>query len=325
MFDFVGVGILIVLVVLFAWFVKRSWGSRRKILKWVTLVPSVLLTLIFALLLVVALIGFSKLNATYNNPVPNVNVQRTPEQMARGAKFAEFCAGCHSSTQKPPLGGQNFLTGEGAGAPPVGTLYAPNLTPGGHLNDWSDGEVIRAIREGVHKNGRSLLIMPSDVFHSLSDADVQSIAAYLRSQPPVTPDSPPTNFNTLGAILVGAGIFNVFTVQPPITQPVAQPPAGTPQQGKYLVDILGCRVCHGENLAGGTPSSFGPPAGPNLTTLVPKWSEADFIKTIRTGVDPAGKSLDPRQMPWREISTFASDDELKAMYAYLKGLTPIQK
>jgi hypothetical protein len=31
----------------------------------------------------------------------------------------------------------------------LGTLYAPNLTPGGSLKDWTEGEISRAIPEGV--------------------------------------------------------------------------------------------------------------------------------------------------------------------------------
>jgi hypothetical protein len=61
-----------------------------------------------------------------------------------------------------PLSGQDFM--EGA---PFGTFYAPDLTQT-NLADWSDGEIVRAIREDVHKDGRSLLIMPSNAFHARS-------------------------------------------------------------------------------------------------------------------------------------------------------------
>ncbi len=324
MFDFVGVLILVVLIVLFGWLAKRAWGSKRAFLKWLGIILAGLLTLLLTLVLVVALIGFVKLNTPQNNPVTNVKVQGTPDQIARGENFAGFCAGCHSMTGKPPLDGSkgNFLEG---GPPLVEvTLYPPNLTPGGPLKNWTDGEIIRAIREGIDKNGRGLFIMPSEVFHNLSDADVQAIVAYLRSQPEVKRDTPPTSFNVVGAVFVGAGIFST-SAQTPISQPVVAPPAGaTADYGKYLVSVLGCRVCHGENLAGGTPSEFGPPAGPNLTAIVPKWSEADFVKTIRTGTDPTGHALDPNKMPWKEISAFGSDDDLKALFAFLKTLTPIQ-
>lgn len=151
------------------------------------------------------------------------------------------------------LGGSNFTEG----GPPIGTVYAPNLTPGGHLNDWSDGEIIRAIREGVHKSGRSLIIMPSEIFHNLSDADAQAIVAYLRSQPTVMPDTPPNSLNVIGALFTAA--LPIFTVQQPSAQAIVAPPVGvSADYGKYLIGILGCQICHGANLADGG-GGFGPP------------------------------------------------------------------
>src|SRR5262249_38807907 len=98
-----------------------------------------------------------------------------------------------------------------------------------------DGEVIRAIREGVHKSGRPLVIMPSEVFHNLSDTDVQAIVAYLRSQPAVQPVTPATKLNVVAALLIGSGLFHT-SAQMPITQPII-PPTGGPSadSGKYLV------------------------------------------------------------------------------------------
>jgi mono/diheme cytochrome c family protein len=124
-------------------------------------------------------------------------------------------------------------------------------------------------------------------------------------------------------LLIGAGIFPT-SVQPPITQPVVAPPAGvTADYGKYLVDVSGCRVCHGENLAGGNPGGF-TPVGPNLTVIVPKWnSDADFVKTIRTGVDPTGHALNPDMMPYKQFSTMYTDDELKAIYLYVHSLAAL--
>lgn len=56
---------------------------------------------------------------------------------------------------------------------------------------------------------------------------------------------------------------------------------------------------------------------------MPKWSESELSKTIRTGVDPTEHMLG-EGMPWKDIAAFASDDDLKAMYTYLHGLTPIE-
>ncbi len=327
--NVVSIVVLLVLVVLFAWLTRRAWGSRRRILKWVGVVLAGLLTLLLALVTVVALIGFYKAYAPVGYAVPEVKVAGSADQVAAGQRLAHFCEGCHSSSGALPLDGGNDNFGSFPGGPPVAALYPPNLTPAGELKGWSDGDIIRAIREGVHKSGRPLLVMPAEIFHHMSDADVQALVAYLHSQP-ATPhsannDTPSNGVNVLGALFVGAGIFQT-SVQPEITQPVVSPPRGVSvEYGKYLVTITGCNTCHGADLAGGTPGGFGPPAGPNLTVLVPQWSDTLFIKTIRTGVDPTGHQLNPTEMPYKEISAAYEDDQLEAIYTYLHGLAPIVK
>ncbi len=209
----------------------------------------------------------------------------------------------------------------------VGDLYAPNLTPGGPLKNWSDGEIVRAIREGVDKDGHPLIIMPSDVLHNLSDEDVAAVVAVLRSQPAVDHPTPPRNLSLLATVLIGAGLFPT-SAQPPITAAIVAPPAGVdPAYGQYLVNTSGCRSCHVDDLAGRGPGGpgGGPPAGPNLTTKVPTWTEDQFLQTIRTGTDPTGYQLNPDLMPWKDISAAYTDDQLRAMYAYPKTLTPIAK
>jgi mono/diheme cytochrome c family protein len=205
----------------------------------------------------------------------------------------------------------------------LGDLYAPNLTPGGPLKDWSDGEVIRAIREGVAQDGHSLIIMPSEHFRGMSDTDVTAIVGYLRAQPAVSRDTPPRNLNLIGTLLVGSSLFPI-EAQPPIGGPVVAPASDvTAAHGHYLVDVSSCQSCHGEDLAGGTPGRGGP-VGPNLTLIVPHWTEVQFVQTIRTGKDPTGYALRPDMMPWKNFSAAFSDDELKAIYAYLRSLPPIQ-
>lgn len=313
MIDFVGLVVLLVLAVLFAYLTLRAWGSKRGILKWVALVLSGLLTLIFGILLVVAVVGTIRLSQNYDasHPVAQVQVTSTAEQLAQGERIAHFCAGCHSPDGQLPLRGNDF--GAEAGFP-IGTLYAPNLTST-HLGTWSDGEIIRAIREGVTKSGRSLIIMPSATFKHLSDQDVQAVVAFLRSQPAATPDTPTNSLNVLGAILVNA--FPIFSVQPPITAPIPRPEGVTAQRGEYLVNILACRDCHGESLTGG--EGFAGPA-PNIAAVVPQWSETDFVNLIRTGKEPGGRQIDGERMPYKEFSDVATDDDLKAIYLYLKGL-----
>jgi cytochrome c553 len=329
MFDTIGILILIMLIALFGFLATRTWKLKNAFLKWPGVFLTGLLTLIPAALLALALVGFSKLNARYDNPVADIQVTRTPAQIARGEQLAHTCSSCHSPGNELPLSGSNF--GVKFEMPPLGKLYAPNLTPSGDIQDWSDGELIRAIREGVRKDGRSLLIMPSNNFRNLSDDDVQALVAYLRSQPTSGGRTPSNQFNVLGAIFMNLMDFRVAQ-QPAGT--VTAPQTGTPEYGKYLVDIIGCRDCHGDQLQGKVDNGQpGPTPGPNLTLIVPQWTEEQFMTYFNNGTMPGGAQVpiltlksgfsEPR-MPWTMVRAATTDDELKAMYAYLHSLPVVE-
>jgi hypothetical protein len=77
-------------------------------------------------------------------------------------------------------------------------------------------------------------------------------------------------------------------------------------------------------LAGGRP--FGPTLkSPNLTpdpanTLTVEQQYADFVKTMRTGIDPStGKYL--QVMPW-PVYQDMTDRDLKAVFEYLQAIPP---
>jgi cytochrome c553 len=330
MFDIVGILILVAVIAVFGFLSLRAWKTKNRWLKWIGTLLAGLLTLIPAILLILALVGFYKLNQHYDNPAVDVQVSGTPDQIARGERLANLCVSCHTSRNQLPLSGSNFAVK--FEFPPLGTLYAPNLTPSGNIKDWTDGEVIRAIRDGVHKNGRSLLVMPSATLRNLSDEDVQALVAYLRSQPATGQPTPDAQFNVLGAIFMNLSDFR--TAQAPVGH-VTTPQTGTSAYGKYQVDILGCRDCHGDQLQGKVETGQpGPPPGPNLTRIVPQWSEAEFMTFFNTGTLPGGSQVpiltlksgfsSPR-MPWTEFRAVATDDELKAMYTYLHSLQPIEE
>jgi cytochrome c553 len=329
MFDIVGVLILVVVIAAFGFLTTRAWKLKNAFLKWVGVILSGLLTIIPAALLVLALVGFAKLNQHYDNPVAAVQVAGTPAQIARGQQLAGICMNCHTTDDRLPLSGTNFAAKFDTTF--LGTFYAPNLTPSGNIKDWTDGEIIRAIREGVDDTGRSLLIMPAGDFRNLSDEDVQALVAYLRSQPAVGGPTPENQFNVLGAIFMNLSDFR--TAQQPVGS-VTAPQTGTPEYGKYLVDIHGCADCHGAQLQGKADTGQpGPPPGPNLTQIVPQWTEAQFMTFFNTGTLPDGKKVpmitmksgytEPK-MAWPLVRASTSDDELKAMYAYLHSLPAVE-
>ena len=319
MFDFFGVTALVLLGSVSAWLALRARRAQRPVVKWGGLVLSSLVFLACTGALAGTVVGFYRINfPPYRLTVADIKVAGTPDQVARGARFGAYCAGCHSPDGKPPLVGSNFATD----GPPMGTLWASNLTRAGEIEHWSDGEVIRAIREGVHKTGRALVIMPSEVFRYLSDADVEAIVAYLRSLPAVGPNTPPTKLNALVAFFIGLGLAPT-SAQPPITRPIVAPPeADSREHGEYLVSILGCRSCHGENLTGGESGEPGSPPAPNLRGILALWGVEEFVRTMQTGIDPYNRALS-EGMPWKEISGIANETGLRAMFVYIRGLPPI--
>lgn len=313
--DLIGLGIVTGLLLVFGFLTWQSWRARRAIVKWPGTIVCGLLTVAVGGLLGMSLYGYSKLNQVHANPIADVKVASDAQTLARGEKFARACAGCHSPNGQLPLTGQDFLAG---GGPPVGTLWAPNLTPA-HLGTWSDGEIIRAIREGVNKDGHSLMIMPSATFHKLSDDDVHAIVAYLRTQPTDSQDTPARNINVVGSLLVAIAGDGLLSAQSPIQGVVTAPPAGpTREYGDYLAHASGCADCHGGNFQGGTPSDNGPPAGPSLLAFAKENNEAAFFKVLRTGIKPDGTAVS-EDMPWSDFEKY-SDDDLRAIYLYLNYL-----
>ena len=309
--------VVILLAIAFGWLTLRAWRLRSVPLRVGAGVVSALLTLLLAVISIVGLVGAYRLYAPHGSSAATTTAQVTPDQMTVATRRATGCVGCHSSTGNLPLdgGNENLLGG------PIGSVFGSNLTPGGPLKDWTDGEIMRAIREGLDRDSHPLIIMPSDAFHYLSDSDVQGLVAFLRSQPATNHATPPRDLSVMGMVLVGAGLFPTAE-QPHISQPQTAPPPGvTPQYGQYLVDTTGCATCHGPTLQGRPPGGFGPPAGPNLRALVPTWQDAAFVSFFRTGVDPYGRSIDPQAMPWPDIGKAYTDDELRAIYAYLHSLS----
>lgn len=308
--------VLVFLFIFFAWLARRAWRSRRAWIRW----PGVLLGGLAALLLLAVIVvgaqGLARLYMPVRVAQADFQVDHTPENIARGEHIAEtVCAGCHGPDRFNPLplaGGDRSLSVD-VGLP-LGEIYGANLTPGGAIDEWTDAELARAIRQRVDPDNRPIL-MPAVSLNYLSDEDLAAVIAYLRTQPAVESRTPPVQPSLLTALLIGAGVFDpgIMETMPEIQAP---PKAVTAEYGKYLVDILDCRACHGEDLTGGDPPIS---LGSNLTYIVPGWSEQEFVSFMRTGVNRSGREIDPNLMPWIEIGRL-DEVEMSALYTYLAGL-----
>jgi mono/diheme cytochrome c family protein len=312
MIYFVGLAMLIATAALLAWSSLRAWRAKNGFLKWCGTSLAALLSTAVTSVSVIMIVGLVKLHAR-SAPAPDLRVVGTPEQIQRGQAISNgFCSGCHSKTGTLTGGldiGDDFPV-------PIGSFVSSNLTPAGQLSRWSDGDIFRAIRSGMDRDGGWLIIMSYTNSGKLSDDDTLAVIAYIRSLPAAGRQTdPPDHLNLLGIMMLGAGMLP--RGKPVSTGVITAPPKGsTLQYGEYILSYQDCRACHGDKLTGGVPGQLGP-LGPDLN-LVKGWKFEDFIATMRSGVDPNGHELG-KQMPWRPVGRMG-DDELRAVYEYLTHL-----
>lgn len=264
--------------------------------------------------------------------------EATPERLERGRYLATArhgCVFCHSERDwnakgAPPredrLAAGVVWTEEG-----MPWLTAPNITPDKEtgIGDVSDDAVARAIREGIGFDGRALFnLMPYQEFRRIPDEDVAAIVVYLRSLQPVKNALPKSRLPFPLPIVMRA-------VPEPIEGAVPAPDLSTPEKrGEYVLRTSACHHCHtamtpqGQlrmeiDMAGGNPfpSPQGTIAATNLTldaTGLANYDESTFVTVMKTGKFGTLHAI----MPWA-IYKDLREDELKAIWAYLRTLKPV--
>jgi mono/diheme cytochrome c family protein len=290
---------------------------------------------------IVAMVGVRPFIGPRARPLTTLTVEATPERIERGRYLATSVSGClfcHSETdwQSPGFpvragteGGGKSFADEG-----VPFLSAPNITPDreGGAGAWTDDMLARAIREGISHDGRALFpMMPYGQYRFMSDEDVASIIAYLRTLKPLPGGPPPTAVPFPVNRLING-------VPEPITTPIPQPDRSNQvAYGNYLVRIAVCRDCHtpmdaqgqmvpGMEFAGGLGivGPYGQIASANITQApsgIPYYTEDLFLEMMRTGKVRSRDLHDA--MPTIVYGT-QTDEDLKAMFAYLKTIPPVQ-
>ena len=279
-------------------------------------------------------------------------IEATPERLARGkylVHHVSICTDCHSERTmayglpfKPGREGVGgFIWNEQIGFP--GTLAAANITPDPEtgLGNWTDGEILRAIREGVRRDGTALFpLMPYGHYSHMSDEDAKSIVAYLRTLQPKRYQRPKKALN------MPLPFVEKFIPQP-LAGPVTAPDrSDSVAYGKYLVSIAACGECHtpkddkgktipGREFAGGwemhTPAFRVVTANitPHPSNFMGRATKEEFIGRFRAFANftadtapeaPKGKNT---LMPWISYSGM-TDEDLGAIYDYLKTLPPVE-
>lgn len=291
----------------------------KKFLKWLAIIICILI----AIFTVVVWIFAGKIEKmrehTYTIADSRIPVPNDSASLARGSYWAQaICANCH---------GTNFSGSDFFDDPKLGTIHAPNLTSGkgGVGGNYTDEDWVRAIRHGVRKGNSGIMIMPAQNFNNLSDIDLACLIAFLKTVPPVDQEWGPPHF-TLTTRMIGSmgGFGNLYAaniIDHSKLHGITAPAKGvTVEYGDYLVRVIGCRSCHGKQLNGIQPPDPDSPFSPNISPggALGKWTDMQFIQTIRTGSTPEGRIMNPKFMPWPGFAKL-NDDDLNAIYLYLKS------
>jgi mono/diheme cytochrome c family protein len=269
----------------------------------------------------VYVVSGSRLEKKHTVAIRRLQIPSDATTLARGKHIAETrgCIDCHG----PDYAGTKVIDD-----PAMGKLYGSNLTKGrgSVVKEFRDEDWIRAIRHGVGADGRALVLMPSMEYARFTDEDLSGVIAYLKSLPAVDRDTVPVKLGPVARGLLVAGKFKLAAeeIDHALVKPTVVKPGVTREYGRYL--SIGCTGCHGPNFSGGK-IDIGPPDWPHAANLTPhesgrlgKWTEADFIATLRTAKRPDGSEVHP-VMP-RAFGNM-NDTELKALWTFLKTIPPV--
>jgi len=311
---------------------RRSWKKFAGI--------TVLVVITLVVVGITVTIGWRPFIGAKKRALTDRKFEATPQRLARGKYLVDGvvgCFGCHtdqdwSKPGAPPVAGKEG-SGHAWSDQEMPWLVAPNITPDKETGagNWSDDMLARAIREGIGHDGRALFpIMPYQSYRQMSDEDLASIIAYVRTVPAVRNQLPTTR-------MPSALNFSIQNVPQPVDAAVPAPDQLTAvARGTYLVRMGACADCHtpqekgqpmpGMDFAGGflMHEPKGDVVSSNITPAasgIGYYNDTSFVQAMRigkVGVRPLHAS-----MPWYFYGKM-TDDDLKSMFAFLQTLKPVK-
>ncbi len=254
-----------------------------------------------------------------------VSVERG-EYLVRGPAG---CGNCHTpQTPNGPDMSKEF-GGMMVDKNPAFEAWAVNITPASRVGAWSDDEFARAIREGIRPDGTVIgPPMPITLYRGLSDDDLYSIVAFMRTVAAVDTQTPTSTYNIPLPPAYGPPIDTI----PPIPRGV------TVAYGEYLAGpVAHCMECHtpmgdmgpkfDTHLGAGGFEFHGPwgtSISANLTSHedgLAGYSDDEIKMMITQGIRPDGT----RMMPPMGYAHYAAmtEGDLDAVVLYLRQLPPL--
>lgn len=233
--------------------------------------------------------------------LPAVRAFTDPANILEGGRLAAVagCGRCHGDT------GQGRILD---GVPFIGHIVAPSLSR--VAAESTDGQMARAIRNGVGIDARPLFIMPSHAFNGLSDDDTARLIGWVRTLPT-------SAFDVIGSTSVSVqGRFAMLTNALPDSVDLAsgQPRHRPADLGRYFARIS-CMQCH--DLNRDETTGAGMRTAPALVRAVRAYDPAGLRGLLRSGTSQARRALPVMSDASRAGMGQLSDVEIDAIRAYL--------
>jgi mono/diheme cytochrome c family protein len=302
------------------------------------------LMVLIGIVILIGVLGFSFIEIrgipSYETKKIDYKAEPTPARLERGKKLVLLlCANCHKSSETGKLTGKQMLE-----APPeFGKIYSQNITQDKTygIGTWTDGEILYLLRTGIKRDGKYAPPYMAKLPH-MADEDINSIISFLHSDDPMviasaTPDLPcEPSFLTKFLCTVA---FKPFSM--PENKIEMPDTSNQVELGKYLIYNLECYSCHSADfktndfqnpekskgyLGGGnqTLNTEGKiivtqNLTPDMTTGIGEWPEEKFLKAVKFGIIANQPTLRFPMVPFVQLT----DDEAKAIYAYLRTVPPI--
>lgn len=302
----------------------------------------------------VLLIASAYFTACNNNgksePTAADNTDSLKKVLEKGeylANHVALCIHCHSQPDDTKFsgpivpgteGGGGYAFTPGHGIP--GTVYGRNISADKEtgIGNWTDADILKAMTQGISKTGDTLFpLMPYYVYNHMAKEDLLSIIAYIRTLKQIK-----NKVATRQLMAPIAAFYNTADLQPSIDNNMRPPETDKVAYGGYLTAMASCADCH-------TPMT---PKGPDMTKMYAgghvfdlptyKVASANITGDTATGLGKWTEEMFlAKFIPYREEKNYnfvagkentimplnmyagMKDDDLKAIYAYVKTIKPI--
>lgn len=288
------------------------------------------------------LVGILMLLGQVSCPPSAPAAEAPPVDLVARGKYifgASGGCGCHTEPKKPLNSGGRKYDG------PFGTVYSTNITPDRQtgIGDWTDEQIITAIRLGRRPNGERLVpVHPFLSFNAMAEGDLRALVAYLRSVPPVNRQNQPKKITV--PLFESVFLPAWLAAFAPREKPPAAAPASGVARGEYLVRAVAhCGECHTPRTLTLTMDSArflaGNPSGliegaevPNITPDKDTgltWTEEQIADYLGTGNKPDGDVAGSLMAEVIQGTSAGYKDltqaDRTAIARFLKGIPPVKQ